>query len=321
MKKSKNYKLLVLLITGLIIIASCVPPKSFIPVKGTGEAVDRSYSVSGFTGIEVSGGFDVILVQGNEEGVVLTAQENLFEYIEVEVVAGTLRIYTQNNIMSTRSMKARVIFKNLDKLGVSGGGDVTAETAIDVPGLHLTLSGGGNISSVIHSTDLKCEISGGGDARIDGTVGNFNLVLSGGGDIRSDISSKNIGCLISGGGNINLVNKEKADEAKIEISGGGDMNLQLDAENLICSISGGGDATINGSATKFDISLHGGGDLRADQFVAGYVTFQAGGGSDLHIQALKEINGQISGGGDLYYSGTADKVDVDARGGSEIHRN
>jgi hypothetical protein len=38
---------------------------------------DKKFDVSGFNGIDVSGGFDVTLVQGNTESLILTAQENL----------------------------------------------------------------------------------------------------------------------------------------------------------------------------------------------------------------------------------------------------
>src|SRR5512145_1016752 len=124
-------------------VTSCISSQGFIPVKGTGASVDKDYNVSDFSGISVSGGFDVILVQGNTEGVTLTTQENLFEYIVVEVNEGILNIYTRENLMTTQPMKARISFKLIDKLKVSGGGDVTAENQLNVPLLETEISGGG----------------------------------------------------------------------------------------------------------------------------------------------------------------------------------
>jgi hypothetical protein len=321
MKKPLIGSLSIVLLMGSASMISCMPPQSFIPVKGNGTAIEKNYNVSDFQAIEVSGGFDVVLVQGNAEGLTLTAQENLFEYIEVEVIAGTLRIYTQNNIMGTRSLKARISFKTINRLQVSGGGDVVAETPVNVPGLDLTLSGGGDLTSQITCDELKCRISGGGDARIDGTAGTFTLEISGGGDFQSTLAAKFLKCRISGGGNFTMKNSGKATEADIEISGGGDMNADMDVETIKCSVSGGGNAVMNGRATQLDINLHGGGDFQAGGFASDKITFDAGGGSDLHVQALKELNGRISGGGDLYYSGGAENVNVDAKGGSTIHKD
>jgi hypothetical protein len=97
--------------------------QTFMPVKGTGPAIDKKLNVSDFKGIEVSSGIDVILIQGSSESLTLTAQENLFEYITAKVDNGTLKIYSRNNLRPTQPMKARITFKEITNLKVSGGGD------------------------------------------------------------------------------------------------------------------------------------------------------------------------------------------------------
>ncbi|MBN1791776.1 MAG: DUF2807 domain-containing protein [Bacteroidales bacterium] len=320
MKKNAINSHAVVFLAIFTLFTSCISSQSWVPVKGSGEAVDKSYNVSGFQGIEVSGGFDVILVQGNSEAVTLTAQENLFEYISVKVEGGMLKIYTENNIMSTRSMKARISFKSIDKLRISGGGDVTAETPVEVPELSIELSGGGDISSVINAGRLYGHISGGGDVDIDGSIKEYDFVLSGGGDIDSEISSGMVTCRISGGGNLTLRNREKASVVDLDINGGGDMNIEMNTEKMKCSVSGGGDATLTGQADELDITINGGGNVHAGNFAAHKASFQASGGSDIYVNASEEITGQISGGGDVYYSGAAERINIDAKGGSEIHK-
>ena len=44
------------------------------------------------------------------------------------------------------------------------------------------------------------------------------------------------------------------------------------------------------------------------------------GGSDIHFHATEKLTGDISGGGQVYYSGNPTQVSVDARGGSKIHK-
>ena len=303
-----------------MMLTSCTYSQSFIPVKGKGMPVDRNFNVSDFNGIEVSGGFDVILVQGNSETLTLTAQENLFEYITAKVDQGILKIYTRNNIMATQQLKARIVFKSINNLKVSGGGDVTSETPVNVEDLGVFISGGGDFSSHINTSELKCHISGGGDAEIEGNIEDYYFDISGGGDTKSEVNARVISCRIAGGGDLFLKSKEKSSDAAIDIIGGGNMEVELNAEKLKCSISGGGDAILSGQASDFEINLNGGGDVNAGNLVTKITSFHVSGGSDIYVNASQEISGYISGGGDVYYSGNPERISVNARGGSEVHK-
>jgi hypothetical protein len=303
------------------LMTSCVSSQSFMTINGSGPSVNKDFKVSNFHGIEVSNGFDVILVQGNSEGLTLNVQENLLEYITVTVDQGILKIYSDKNINATQPMKARITFKDINKLNVSGGGDVTSETPINVQKMDIGMSGGGDVNFNLNSDELKCGISGGGDLKIDGNIKNYNLDLTGGGDVTSVINSAvTVDCRVSGGGDVKITSKGKTSDAKIDISGGGDLTMELNADKLKCSLSGGGDATISGQAGNVNISLNGGGDVNARNLQTGVLDFQVSGGSDIHVNVSKELTGQISGGGNVYYSGNPAKVSVDTRGGSKAER-
>jgi hypothetical protein len=319
MKKTVSYRSLIILIPSMMLFYSA-NSQTIIPVKGTGQSIDKKIDVSDFKGIDVSSGFDVILVQGNSESLTLTAQENLFEYITARVENGTLKIYTRNNLRPTQPMKARITFKEISDLKVSGGGDTHGETPLNTEALNVAISGGGDFSSVINSEEMKCKISGGGDAKIEGKIKDYDISVSGGGDLDSKISAGSISCRINGGGDLYLRNEALASKAEIEINGGGDVDMQISAEKLKCSVSGGGDAVISGQASEFEINIDGGGDVNAKNLSAEIASFNVGGGSDITVNASKELSGHISGGGDLYYSGNPAKLSVDARGGSEVHK-
>jgi len=319
MKKPTPYCSMIFLIL-LMMLSSCTYSQSFTPAKGTGMPVDKDFNVSDFKGIDVSSGFDVMLVQGNTESLTLTAQENLFKYITVKVENGTLKIYARNNLMATRSMKARISFKSINNLRVSGGGDVISETPVNVEVLDVNISGGGDFSSVINSEELKCHISGGGDAEIGGKTKEYYLDVSGGGDLKSEVNASVISCRIAGGGNLYLKNEDVTSEADIVINGGGNMDVKISAEKLKCSVTGGGDAVLQGQASEFEIGINGGGDADASNLATNITSFNVSGGSDIHVNASRELTGYISGGGDVYYSGNPEKISVDARGGSEVHK-
>jgi hypothetical protein len=302
-------------------MTSCISSQSFTNSKGSGPSKNKDFKVSDFHGIDVSHGFDVVLVQGNSEGLTLTVQENLLEYITVKVEQGMLKIYSDNNINPTQPMKARITFKNINKLDVSGGGDVTSETPINVQKMDIGLSGGGDIAAVINTDELDCRISGGGDLKINGNIKNYEIELTGGGDVVSEINATaEIDCQVSGGGDVRLISKGKTSDAEIEISGGGDLSMDLNTEKLRCSLSGGGEASLSGQAGDVNISLNGGGDINARNLQADILVFQVSGGSDIHVSVSKELTGQISGGGNVYYTGNPAKVSVDTRGGSKVEK-
>lgn len=303
------------------LMSGSISSQSFMTIKGTGPAKNKDYNVSGFHGIDVSHGFDVILVQGNSEGLTLTAQENLLEYITVTVDQGILKIYSDKNINATQPLKARITFKDINKLHVSGGGDVSAETPVNVQKMDIGMSGGGDVTLNLNTDALECGISGGGDLKIDGNIKNYTLDLTGGGDVTSVVNAAGIiDCRVSGGGDVKIKSTGNTSEAKIDISGGGNLTLDLDADKLKCQLSGGGDAALSGHAGDVNISLNGGGDLNARNLQSGKLDFQVSGGSDIHVSVSGELTGQISGGGNVYYTGNPAKVTVDTRGGSMVRK-
>lgn len=319
MKNTLNICMVIFCMTFLS-VTSCISSQGFIPVRGTGVSADKDYNVTDFSGIRVSGGFDVILVQGNTEGVTITAQENLFEYITVEVVQGVLNIYTEENVMATKPMKARISFKLIDRLKVSGGGDIICETPLNVPQLDTEISGGGDLTAEVNTEELRCHMSGGGDASLIGTAGKIDIDMSGGGDLKTLVDVNHVSCNLSGGGDLTLKSNTEIKYAGIELSGGGDLDAAMNADQVKFTLSGGGDAHLNGKASVMEINITGGGDVSADGFVSGIARIQANGGSDVHVKVSEELTGQITGGGDIYYSGNPDKVSIDTRGGSEIHK-
>jgi hypothetical protein len=319
MKNQVSFLSLIFLIPSLMLVSGAYS-QAIIIVNGTGPSIDKKLNVSDFKGIDVSSGIDVILVQGNSESLTLTAQENLFEYITAKVDNGTLKIYARNNLRPTKPMKARITFQEISNLKVSGGGDTYCETPVNVEALDVYISGGGDFRSVINSEKLKCSISGGGDAEIEGKTKDYNITVSGGGDLKSKVNAGIITCRIGGGGDLYLKNEAQASEADIDIDGGGDVDMKMNAEKLKCSVSGGGDALISGQASVFEININGGGDADAKNLITEITTFNVRSGSDIRVNASKELSGYISGGGDVYYSGNPAKVSIDARGGSEVHK-
>ncbi len=318
--KNMHAKSIAMFMAMMIVMTQTLFCQNFTTIKGSGPSITKDFQVKDFHGIDVSHGFDVILVQGNTESLTLTIQENLLQYVTVEVVGGVLKVYSDKNFNTTQPMKARITFKDINQVEVSGGGDISAETPLNVSGMHMHISGGGDISAELNTSEFKGEVSGGGDVKIHGKITDYDVNLSGGGDINSEIAATRIACRVSGGGDVTLKTTSQVSDADVEISGGGDISLNVNADKIKCHISGGGDATLNGKASNVDINLNGGGDLDARNLKAANLDFEVSGGSDIHVNVTNALTGQISGGGNVYYTGAPQKVNVDARGGSKVEK-
>lgn len=209
----------------------------------------KDRSVSGFSGLSVTSGIDVVLTQGNSEKMTIEAKGVEEEDVKSEIRNGTLRLYIDRKgrgMQWNRNtyVKVYLTFRQLSNIQASGGADV---------------SGQGTLS--------------------------FN--------------------------NLN-----------VEAGGGSDVTLALKADELNASAMGGADLTLEGSARTLNASGSGGADLDARKLIVGICNADSSGGSDVYVNATRELSLKASGGSDIYYYGSAKVLAKSESGGSDItHKN
>jgi hypothetical protein len=200
----------------LLLIFAVLAISSFLHAQHiVNDANAEKRNVSGFHGVEVSGGIDLYLSQG-EEAVAVSASETKFrDKIKTEVKNGVLKIWYESNSnlhidWSNRKMKAYVSFKNLDILEASGGSDIKVEGTISVSTLSLDVSGGSDFEGKVNLNDMKVDASGGSDVHISGIAKNINVDASGGSDFKGyELITDNCTVDASGGSDVYItVNKE-----------------------------------------------------------------------------------------------------------------
>jgi hypothetical protein len=204
-------------------------------------------NVSDYHAIEVSGGIDLYLSQG-EEAVAVSASETKYrDRIKTEVKNGVLKIWYDNknnlNLVwgSNRKMKAYVSFKNLDNLEGSGGSDINVEGAIKVNILSLNVSGGSDFEGKVEANDLKVDASGGSDVKISGMVKKLYIDASGGSDFKGY--------------------ELTADVCNLQASGGSDVYITVNKE-LSADTSGGSDVFYKGNGTVREMKSSGSSSIK-----------------------------------------------------------
>lgn len=222
-----------IVITGLITTASAQ--------KTINDANAQKRNVSGFHAIEVSGGIDLYLSQGEEAVAVSAAKDEYRDKIKTEVKDGVLKIWYEWNSnlkidWGNRKMKAYVSFENLDRLEGSGGSDITVDGSIKVAKLAMEISGGSDFDGKVETNELIIEASGGSDVDISGKATKLTIDASGGSDFKGyDLAS---------------------DICNVEASGGSDVHITVNKE-LSANASGGSDVYYKGTGLIRDLKTSG----------------------------------------------------------------
>lgn len=201
-----------------------------------------------FHAVQVSNGIDLYLTQSSEEAVAVSAGTDEYrDKIITEVVDGVLKIYYEkkdswNSGSNTdnKKLKAYVSVKNLDKLGASGGSDVSLESVIRSNKLSIAISGGSDLKGEIICDDLSLSASGGSDATLKGKATQARISASGGSDVDG----------------YDLI----TDVCKVVSSGGSDVNITANKQ-MDATASGGSDIHYRGNATA-TTSKSGSSDIR-----------------------------------------------------------
>jgi len=208
-------------------------------VRGSGNLQTEERSVSGFDRVSLSGLGNLNIVQGDEEGLTIEAEDNLLEYITTEVVNGELQLGIRDgvNILPTKEIRFDLKVKELKEIAVSGAGNVKADS-LRADDLSMSVSGAGNVDiQDLQATTLKIRSSGTGNFDLAGKVDEQEVSISGAGNYRAaDLESSSASLTISGAGNSTLWVK---DSLTVKISGFGRVEYYGDPK-VNQDISGGG---------------------------------------------------------------------------------
>lgn len=229
------------------------------------KVVKQNRDVSKFSSITASGGWDVIVRQGDRQSVSIEVSEKVLDRAVVEVKNGTLHIYNKksNNVFSLRNLrnitqKAYVTVTDLTEITASGGVDIRFETPLETADFRVNMSGGTDLENL----SLNCN--------------SFTGHFSGGCD--ADIRFLGVQAL------------------KVNASGGSDVNLfDIDAQQCRVDASGGCDVKLTGKSKEFTISASGGCDVSAADFAATNCTASFSGAADGEIRVLERLNISVSG--------------------------
>lgn len=227
----------------LILLTGCVLPLRFTEVRGSGNLVTQTRRISGINTVDLSGIGKLIVEQGDEESLEITAEDNIIDHLVSSTSGNNLSLSVEEyvNIQPTRDIVYHLTIKDLSEIETSGLGNVEAES-LQVDSLALGISGSGSVAIGKLQTDrLDMRISGSGSMDITSLdADTLNLDISGMGDV--DLT----GVVV---------------DQDIEISGTGSYNAgDLFSQIADVEISGTGNAVL-WTSDRLDLKLSGSGRL------------------------------------------------------------
>jgi len=139
--------------------------------KPSMNTVKEERSVRNFSALDIGGAFQVYLTQGNEEKLIVEAEQEDMEDIITEVVGNKLKIYTESGWHGNfHDMTIYLTFKQLDDIGFSGAVEVESQMPLTFDGLDLDVSGAAEISMEFNAASLDAEFSGASEVEFRGHV-------------------------------------------------------------------------------------------------------------------------------------------------------
>ena len=237
--------------------------------EGSGNLVTERLALSGFTGIEVGGSWQVTVRPGPYD-VQVTVDDNVVDEVRVEVRGDALHVGLRPQLRLRRvTLRAQVTMPALDAVGVSGSADGTFAD-FESPSLRLSVTGSGDVEgSGISVGFLDAGVSGSGDITLEGCASeSADVSITGSGDItlRGAADDQPAGALtlqISGSGRADLGGCAFA-SADVGITGSGSGTLTLGGGDLTGSISGSGEVRYRGSPARMDVRTSGSGRVIKD---------------------------------------------------------
>jgi len=227
-RTSRTIKIVALVtLIGILAVAAVSCKWTIGVVRGSGDIESEEREVSGFNEIQFTGIGNLIIEQGDEEALIVEADDNIIGLIETEVRGGGLHIGFKRgvNIVPTSKVKFYLTVKELDRIDLSGVGDIDCDE-FETDDLKFHISGSGDIDFEIIAGSIETSVSGLGDIDLSGEVDFHRVQISGSGKYDAEeLESKDCEIEISGLGSATV---NVSDNLDIEINGAGNVYYKGD---------------------------------------------------------------------------------------------
>jgi Protein of unknown function (DUF2807). len=209
-------------------------------VHGSGHITTQSRNIESFNGIDVSGAIDVFVTQNASTSARVEGDDNLLEYVVMEVRGNILQVHSREgyNLHPSKHLRVYVTSPEYKSFEASGACDIQSENQIKSNSeISIGLSGASDIKMDLDAPSVDADMSGAGTVELKGKTQNLSISGSGSSDIKcKDLMAENVRVDISGAGDAEVFASMKLD---VEVSGAGTVKYK-GTPSVSKNISGAG---------------------------------------------------------------------------------
>jgi len=204
----------------------------------SGEVITETKDFSDFNYVDTGSAFEVEITRSDSYSVIISADESLFDYIEVSKIGATLKIYLNPRHIFTdftlgaKTLKAKITMPALYGLNLSGASkatitgfksskdfnlNVSGASSVDIDDIEVgdiefEVSGASKVSGSVNASDVRFEVSGASEVDLEGSADNIMLKASGASKVNlADFPLSNANAKLSGASETTLDVKGRLD--------------------------------------------------------------------------------------------------------------
>lgn len=211
-----------------------LPAEAVAATAGSGRTASETRTVGEFQAVKSAGSIDLVVKQGAQSSVQVSADDNLLPLLET-IVEGSgdnatliVRWKRGESIHHRGNASVSIVTPKLSLVSAAGSGDIQVQ-GFQTPALQVAVAGSGNARLDNLSTeDLGIRISGSGDVAGQGRAAKMKVSIAGSGSVK--------------------LTELKSEDVSVSIAGSGDAAVHAQ-KTLAVSIAGSGDVVYTGDAT------------------------------------------------------------------------
>ena len=253
-------------------------------ITGSGNIIEKEIKLSGkYSTIYVSRGVNVIMENRSNDKVIISADDNVMEYVVCKVEGGKLTATIDSKINSISNVNVKIYLPKSDKIDK----------------ISTSSAGEAHIYPSIKSTSLAIESSSGSKVEITtAEVGKLAINVSSAGWIKGSFKSES--------------------SANLAASSAGKIDITLRGKEVKCDASSGANIKLNGQAIKLNAEASSAANIEAETFVVENVNAEASSGGDVDVFVQKQLNASASSGGGVRYKGPVPTVSKSTSSGGRV---
>jgi hypothetical protein len=177
-------------------------------ISGNGKIVAKDYNLKGFKSIDVGGAIEVYVKQDSSFKVKVETDENIMQYLRIEVIDGLLEIGHKDhvNLDPSDKIKISISMPVLKGVTISGASSIKGEGKIvQNEELSVGLSGASDGDLEVRVPRVSIDVSGASTLKITGETKDIKAEATGASTIKGyDLKSENADVNASGASTANV---------------------------------------------------------------------------------------------------------------------